>query len=62
MEIPWLPPNIEVKLDKHKVCYGSNMEGAVTAWSGTTFLNFSLICEIERLKCLPFIFVAQYLY
>lgn len=61
MYILWLPPNIEVKLDKHKMCYGNNMEGVVTVWSGTTFLNFSLICETEKLKCLPFVFVLQYL-
>lgn len=61
MYIPWLPPNIEVKLDKHKTCYGNNMEGVVTAWPGTASLNFSLICETEKLKCLPLIFVVQYL-
>lgn len=61
MYIPWLPPNIEVKLDKHQTCYGNNMEG-VTEWSGATFRNYLLICETEKLKCLPFIFVVQYLY
>lgn len=61
MYIPWLPQNIEVKLDKHKMSYGNNMEGLVTAWSGTMFLNFLLISETEKLKYLPFIFVVQYL-
>lgn len=61
MYIPWLPPNSEVKLDKHKICYGDNMEGVVTAWSGTTILSFLLICETEKLKYLPLIFVVQYL-